>query len=318
MTHYIIRRLLYALLIILLVSFVVFWLARLLPGDPIEMYLSQNTLIDVTPELLAKVRAEKGLDRPVIVQYAIWLSNVIRGDFGISMLHNYDIGKEMSNRIVVTLTLGLTAFIIGAIVGSFLGVISAIRRGSILDNVIAAIANIGITAPTFWIGILLIYFFGLKLGWLPIYGYTLPWKDFGQFIRSSIMPIFVLSLGSTASSARQMRSSTLEVLGEDYVRTAWAKGLRENAVIFRHVLKNSLMPVITLQGAMLRSIIGGAAIVETIFVIPGMGKLMVDAINAQDYPVVQANTLIMTITIVVINMIVDLLYGWVDPRIQYE
>jgi peptide/nickel transport system permease protein len=180
------------------------------------------------------------------------------------------------------------------------------------------IANIGITVPVFLIGILLIYFFGFRLGWFPIYGYTLPWVNFGESVKQSIMPIFVVALGPVASSARQMRSSALEVLGEDYVRTAWAKGLKENTVVFRHVLKNSLMPVVTLQGTLLRSIIGGAVLVETVFTIPGMGKLMVDSFLSRDYPVVQGTVLFMTISVVMINLIIDLLYVWLDPRIQYE
>ena len=317
MLNYIIRRLLHALLIVLIVSFIIFWLVRLLPGDPIEMVLSQNTLINITPELLEEVRAEKGLDRPFLIQYADWLSHVVRGDFGISLLHYFDIGTELGSRIAVTLVLGLTGFIIGVIIGSLLGMISAIRRGAVLDSVIAAVANIGITAPAFWVGILLIYFLGLKLGWLPIYGYTLPWVDFGKSIRQSILPVFVIALNPIASSARQMRSSALEVLSEDYVRTAWAKGLKEKAVIFRHVLKNSLMPVVTLQGTVLRTIIGGSVIVETVFAIPGIGKLLVDSILSQDYPVVQAIVLFMTVAVVIINLAVDLIYGVLDPRIQY-
>jgi peptide/nickel transport system permease protein len=290
----------------------------MLPGDPIEMIVAQNTLADFGPEYYEQLKHEYGLDRPIPLQYINWFGKVLSGDFGRSILHNYDIGKDMASRLTVTLILGLTAFVISFIVGPLLGMISAIRRGKLFDNVVTVIATLGITAPTFWVGILLIFFLGVKLELLPLYGYTLPWKDLGLSIRQSIMPVFVIALGPIASSARQTRSSVIEVLGEDYVRTAWAKGLREKAVIFRHVLKNSLMPVVTLQGTMLRLIVGGSVIVETVFVIPGLGKMMVDAMLSNDYPVIQAATLVMTFVVVISSLIVDLLYGWLDPRIQYE
>ncbi|SHH96851.1 peptide/nickel transport system permease protein [Sporobacter termitidis DSM 10068] len=318
MLSYIVRRLLHAIVIIVLVSFSVFILVRALPGDPIDMLVTQNVMVTLTPEQVEQVRHEKGLDRPVLVQYADWLSKVVQGDFGLSIIHSYDIGKELASRVTVSLLLGLTAFVISLLVGPLLGVISAIRRGKFIDNLVAVLANIGITAPQFWVGILFIFLFGLKLKWLPSYGYTLPWDNFGMSVRQSIMPVVVIALGPIASTARQMRSSVLETLGEDYIRTAWAKGLNEKKVILRHVIKNSLMPVITLQGTMLRLIVGSAVVVETVFVIPGMGKLMVDSMLANDYPVVQAVTLVMTLIVVFSSLIVDLLYGWIDPRIQYE
>jgi peptide/nickel transport system permease protein len=208
--------------------------------------------------------------------------------------------------------------LLGLIIGPLLGIISAVRRGKFIDNLVTVIANIGITVPTFWLGIIMIFFFGLRLKILPLFGYTFPWDNLGMSIKQSIMPIFVLALGPIAFSARQMRASVLEVLGEDYTRTGWAKGLNERKVIWRHVIKNAMMPVITLQGTMLRNVIGGAVVVETVFVVPGMGKFLVDGILSRDYPVVQAVTVVMTIIVVLSNLLVDLLYGWVDPRIQYE
>ena len=160
--------------------------------------------------------------------------------------------------------------------------------------------------------------FSLHLNWLPLYGYTLPWDNFGECVKQSIMPVFVTALGPIATTARQTRSSVLEVLNEDYVRTAWAKGLNEKKVVFKHVLKNSLMPVVTLQGTMLRMVVGGSVVVETLFVIPGMGSMMVDAMLSRDYPVIQAVTVVMTIIVVLSSLIVDLLYAWIDPRIQYD
>jgi peptide/nickel transport system permease protein len=318
MLSYIVRRVLYSILILVLVTVAVFLLIRTLPGDPIEMLVSQNTLLDLSPELYAEIRHQKGLDRPLAIQYLEWAGRTVRGDFGISILHNFDISEALRDRITVTLLLGIAAFLIAFVVGVIFGIICAIRRGKLVDTIITLLANIGITAPSFWIGILLIYLLGIYLKILPIYGYTLPGKDFGLSLRQSIMPIFVMALGPIASTARQTRSSVLEVINEDYVRTAWAKGLNEKKVIIKHVIKNALLPIVTLQGTMLRMIVGGSVVVETVFVIPGMGKMMVDAIQAHDYPVVQAVTVVMTLVVVVSSLVVDLLYGWLDPRIQYS
>jgi peptide/nickel transport system permease protein len=183
---------------------------------------------------------------------------------------------------------------------------------------VTVIANLGITAPPFWLGIILIYIFSLYLKLLPVYGYTSPVVDLWKNLQQSIMPIFVLATFPIASAARQTRSSVIEVMQQDYIRTAWAKGLSERVIMIRHVLKNALMPVVTLQGMLLRNIIGGSVIIETVFVIPGMGKLAVDGMISQDYTVVQGVILVVAVTVVVSNLIVDVLYGWLDPRIQYE
>jgi peptide/nickel transport system permease protein len=315
---YIVRRIILALIIVLLVSFAIFILMRMLPGDPIEMIMSATQLENYTQEQIDAIRHEKGLDKPVLVQYVIWLGQMLRGDFGNSIVRNFNVASEMSTKITVTMIVGLSAFLLGLIIGPLLGIISAVRRGKFIDNLVTVIANIGITVPTFWLGIIMIFFFGLRLKILPLFGYTFPWDNLGVSIKQSIMPIFVLALGPIAFSARQMRASVLEVLGEDYTRTGWAKGLNERKVIWRHVIKNAMMPVITLQGTMLRNVIGGAVVVETVFVVPGMGKFLVDGILSRDYPVVQAVTVVMTIIVVLSNLLVDLLYGWVDPRIQYE
>jgi peptide/nickel transport system permease protein len=258
------------------------------------------------------------MDRPLPVQYLDWLKNAVQGDLGKSILYRYDVLGEIGHRLPITLYLGLVAFVIGCIIGPLLGIISAVRRGKWLDNLVTVIANVGITAPPFWLGIILIYIFSLYLGLLPVYGYTSPFVDLWRNLQQSIMPIFVLATFPIASAARQTRSSVIGVMRQDYVRTAWAKGLSERMVIMRHVLKNALMPVVTLQGMLLRNIIGGSVIVETVFAIPGMGKLVVDGMVSQDYTVVQGVILVVAVTVVVSNLIVDILYGWLDPRIQYE
>jgi peptide/nickel transport system permease protein len=242
----------------------------------------------------------------------------VQGNLGKSILHRYDVLQEIGRRLPITFYLGLLSFMIGCVIGPFLGVVSAVRRGKWQDSLVTVIANLGITAPTFWLGILLIYLFSLYLGLLPVYGYTSPLVDLWKNLRQSIMPIFVLATFPIASAARQTRSSVIEVMRQDYIRTAWAKGLSERVIILRHVLKNALMPVVTLQGMLLRNIIGGSVIVETVFVIPGMGKLVVDGMLSQDYTVVQGVILVVSVTVVLSNLIVDILYGWLDPRIQYE
>jgi peptide/nickel transport system permease protein len=318
MTTYIIRRLLHAALVVVIVSLMVFLLMRLLPGDPILMYVTSGDLQSATKEYIAHLKHELGMDRPLLVQYVDWLFHAVRGDLGKSILHKYDVMEEIGHRLPITLYLGLTAFVIGCIIGPLLGIVSAVRRGKWIDNLVTVLANLGITAPPFWLGALLIYIFGLYLGLLPIYGYTSPFEDFWLSFRQSIMPIFVLATFPIASAARQTRSSVIEVMRQDYVRTAWAKGLSEKVVIMRHVLKNALMPVVTLQGMSLRNIIGGSVLVETVFVVPGMGKLAVDGMLSQDYAVVQGVILVVAVTVVVSSLIVDIIYGWLDPRIQYE
>jgi len=318
MAAYIVRRLLHALVVVLIVSFFVFFAIRQLPGDPILMYVASGDLQSFTKEQVDQIKHELGLDRPVIVQYVDWLAHVIRGDFGKSLLHKYDVLSEIRRRLPITLHIGLLSFAIGFVVGPIFGIISAVRRGKWTDSLVTLMANIGITAPPFWIGIILIYLLGLYLGLLPIYGYTSPLQDFWKSCKQVVMPVLVLATFSIAGSARQMRASVLEVLRQDYIRTAWSKGLTERAVIAKHVLKNALIPVITLQGILLRNIVGGSVIVETVFFIPGMGKLVVDSMLAQDYMVVQGVILVFSIATVLANLIVDIAYGWLDPRIQYE
>jgi peptide/nickel transport system permease protein len=308
----------HAVLVVLIVSLLVFLLMRLLPGDPILMYVASGDLQSISLEEIKHLKHELGMDKPLLVQYFDWLVNAIQGDLGRSILYKYDVLEEIGNRLPITLYLGLLSFAIGCIIGPLLGVVSAVRRGKWLDNFVTVIANLGITAPPFWVGIVLIYVFSLYLGLLPVYGYTSPLQDLGRNLQQSLMPILVLATFPIASAARQTRSSVIEVMRQDYIRTAWAKGLSERVIIIRHVLKNALMPVITLQGMLLRNIIGGSVIVETVFFIPGMGKLVVDGMLSQDYTVVQGVVMVVALTVVISNLIVDILYGWLDPRIQYE
>jgi peptide/nickel transport system permease protein len=308
----------HAALVVLIVSLMVFLLMRLLPGDPILMYVTSGDLQSISKEQIAQIKHELGMDKPLPVQYLDWLKNAVQGNLGKSILYRYDVLQEIGNRLPITLYLGLWSFVIGCLIGPLLGVVSAVRRGKWLDSFVTVIANLGITAPPFWLGAVLIYVFSLYLGLLPVYGYTSPLKNLGVNLKQSIMPVLVLATFPIASAARQTRSSVIEVMRQDYIRTAWAKGLSERVIIIRHVLKNALMPVVTLQGMLLRNIIGGSVVVETVFAIPGMGKLVVDGMISQDYPVVQGVILVVAVVVVISKLVIDVLYGWLDPRIQYE
>ncbi len=212
----------------------------------------------------------------------------------------------------------MVALFISIIIGIPAGVICAVRRGKWIDTVVTVLANIGITVPVFWLGVMLVYLFSLQLHWLPVQGYTSPFQDLGKSVRQLIMPIFCLSIFPIASITRQTRSSMLEVMRQDYIRTAWSKGLKERIIVSKHALKNALIPVVTLLGMSLSHIIGGSVIIETVFNIPGMGRMAVNAVFAHDYPVVQGFIFLIAVLIVTVNLIVDISYGWLDPRIRYS
>jgi len=291
---------------------------RLLPGDPIFMILNRNQVQNITPEDIERIRREAGLDRPMFVQYFDWLGGVFQGDLGQSILTKEPVSKDLAKRIPITIHIGALAFILSALIGIPAGIISAIRRGTWLDTVVTTLANIGITIPIFWLGIMLMWLFAVKLGWLPTSGYTFPFEDFWLNARQLVMPVFCMAIFSIAGNARQARSAMLEVLRQDYIRTAWSKGLTERAVILGHALKNSLIPIVTLAGMGIAGIFGGSVLIEQVFNIPGMGRLAVDSLFQMDYTYVQGITLVMTVIIVLSNLLVDLSYGWLDPRIRYD
>jgi peptide/nickel transport system permease protein len=318
MTAYIIRRIVLALIVLVMVSLMVFLAMRLLPGDPILIRLTKSQTAEYTVEQLELLRHEYGLDKPLYVQYGEWMGGVLRGDLGVSILYGDTVSSQIGGCWTKTLYIGLVSFILGFILGVPAGIICAVRRGGWLDNVVSILANIGITIPVFWLGILLMYLLALELKLLPMMGYTSPFDDFWMSTKQIIMPVICITIGPLAMNARQTRSSMLEVLSQDYVRTAWSKGLKERAIIIRHALKNALIPVVTLTGMGISSIIGGQVLIETVFNISGMGRLMVSAIQGQDYAVVQGITLIIAAVIVVANLIIDISYGWIDPRIRYQ
>jgi len=318
MISFIIRRVVLSIIILIIVSALVFLAMRLLPGDPIRMLLSQSQQTQITPEQIDLMRHQYGLDKPMIVQYFNWLGGVIHGDLGRSILNHVPVAHEILRRLPITLNLGIPAFILGFVLGVPAGIICAVRRGKFLDTLVTTISNIGITIPIFWLGFLLIYIFGLQLKLLPVQGYTSPFEDLWLNIKQVILPIICLAVFPIASTSRQTRSSMLDVIKKDYIRTAWSKGLRERLIILRHALKNSLIPVVTLAGMGLSMIIGGSVIAETVFNIPGMGRLAVQSVFSQDYPYVQGIVLFVALVVLLANLITDIAYSWLDPRIRYS
>ncbi len=314
MLTYLIRRLILAFIVLILVTFIIFLFLKMIPGD-IAVYILGT---DARPEQLEALRHELFLDRPLMVQYKQWLTQAVKGDLGHSIIYREDVTHLIAARLPVTLHLGILSMIITTIFGIGSGTICAIRRGGFLDQVITLFANVGVSIPVFWLGILGIYFFGLELRWLPIHGYTSPFDDFWLSTRKIIMPVFCMAIPGLAFLTRQTRSSILEVVRQDYIRTAWSKGLSERVIIIRHILKNGLIPVITLMGVALGTIIAGSVLVETVFNIPGMGRLIVDATLLHDFVTVQGCSLVIAVTILLANLLVDLTYGWLDPRIRYD
>ena len=317
MTTYIIRRLILAAIVLFLVSVFVFLAMRLLPGDPVLMYISASSIQNVTEEQLNQVRHQFGLDKTLPQQYFDWIIGILHGDLGTSILNRSPVIQEILRRLPITVHLGILAFIVATIIGIPAGVLCAVRRGGWVDSFVTTLANVGITVPVFWLGILLIYIFALYFKWLPVMGYTSPFENFWLSTKQLIMPVFCLAIGPIAGNARQARSSMLEVIHKDYIRTAWSKGLSERVIILKHALKNGLMPVVTLSGMSVGTILGGSVLIEQVFNIPGMGRLAVTSVMNQDYPYVQAITLIMAISIVLSNLLVDISYVWLDPRVHY-
>jgi len=318
MGAYIIRRLIQAVFVLLLLTFIVYGVMQLVPGDPLLMYLGATDIEALSPEALEQARHELGLDKNLVVQYFTWLGDILQGDFGKSFHFKEPVLQLISQRLPITIHLGVFAFIFSSIIGIGLGIIAAVRRGRWADMVATLAANTAITIPIFWLSIILILILGKYLDLLPIAGYTSPFDDFWLSTQKLVMPVICLMIYSMGANARLTRTSMLEVVRQDYVRTAWSKGLRERAIIAKHALKNSLIPVVTVMGLQVRFIFGGAVLIEQVFAIPGMGRLLVDATFGKDYLLVQGSVLVIGIIVVLTNLIVDISYGWLDPRVRYE
>lgn len=308
---FILRRLLMMIPVLLGVTIIVFLIVHLAPGDPAEVVAGPTA----PPEVVENVREQLGLNRPLVVQYLTYLGNVLQGDLGRSLVTRRSVSDEIAKSFLNTVELVLVARVWSILVAIPLGVIAAVKRNTIWDKLSMAIALVGISFPIFFVGLLCILLFSAKLGWLPISGRGGPlWTLEGW--KHIILPAFTLGYFQVAALARVVRSSMLEVLGRDYVRTARAKGLAERAVLYRHALKNALLPAITVIGLQFGFLLGGAVVTETIFSWPGMGRLIVGAINYRDFPMVQGPVLVLAASFVLINLLVDLSYGLVDPRVR--
>lgn len=314
MGAYAVRRLMQTIVVLVLVSLVASSILHIVPGDPVRTMLGH----EATQAEVDAIRHELGLDKPFLVQYARWLANALQGDLGKSIVYRDSISSLIAARLPVTMYLGVLALILTVLAGIPAGVLCAVKRGGALDSLVSFFANLGNATPVFWLGFLGIYLFGLKLGWLPIYGYTSPFDDFVLHLKKVIMPTLLLAVVPLSSVARQTRSSMLEVIRQDYVRTARAKGLRERTVVMGHALKNALIPVMTLLGLQVRFLVSGSILVEQVFNIPGMGGLMISGVLGKDFPVVQGCILLIATVVAVVNLAVDLCYGIVDPRMRYR
>ena len=314
MGRLVLRRLLATVPVLVLVTAGVFTLIHLTPGDPIDVMMAES----VDPTVKANLRRELGLDRPIYLQYLSWMSRLAHGDLGRSIRNREPVIENVSRRIGPSLQLAGLAMAISLVIATPIGVLSASRRNTSVDRFGTSFALFGICMPNFLLALLLIFFFGVKLRWLPISGYTDPFEDPIHGLRSLVLPAVTLGLALAAVITRTLRSSMLEALAEDYVRTARAKGLSEWTVIRGHVLKNALIPVVTVLGLQLGTLIGGAVITEYVFALPGVGRLVVDAVFARDYPLVQGVVLLIAVGFIVSNLLVDVLYGLIDPRIRYR
>jgi len=305
MLKYIVRRIALMIPVVIVMTLIVFSIFYFAPGDPVSRIAGPN----VTPEVYESIRRKYGLDHPFIIQYLRFMKSVIEGDLGISILQERPVIEMIQERLPVTLEIGLLGFLITFLIAIPAGVIAAVKKNTLVDYLCMSGTLLGTAIPTFWLGMLLMYFFAYKLRWFPISGYGT--------LQHLVLPSLAIGLTNAAITARMVRSSMLEVLNQDYVRTARSKGLLEKVVIYRHALKNALIPVITLMGLRLGWIIGGSVALEIIFSIPGIGRLMVDSILARDYPVVQGSMIVLTSSIILANILADILYAIVDPRIRY-
>jgi len=313
MSGYIIKRVLLLIPIVLGVTLIVFLIMHLAPGDPVRLMLGERA----TPETIIKVRHELGLDRPVHIQYFVWFSNIIKGNLGNSITTGRPVLETIVERIPATLELTISSLVLATIVAIFLGSISALHRGGWIDQITRLFALFGISMPYFWFALMLLMIFSFRLGWLPIYGRGGPiWTLNG--LKHAVLPVVVLSLANLALLTRLTRSTMIDILGKDYIKTARGKGLPKRVVVYKHALRNVLIPIVTIIGLRIAYTFGGAVVTETVFAWPGMGRLIVEAIYQRDIPVVQGVTLMFGIVVMLANLFVDLLYAYLDPRITIE
>jgi peptide/nickel transport system permease protein len=300
--------------VLLLVSVLIFSLIHLTPGDPVVAMLGE----EATPQARDALRRQLGLDQPIPVQYAGWLTRALRGDLGRSIRTNQPVAEAIGERLPVTVELAILALAIALSIALPAGVIAATRRGTWADVGSTVTALLGVSMPNFLLAVFLVYVFSLTLRWLPPIGYISPVQDAFGNLKGMIMPAITLGAFAAAATARLTRSTLLEVLGQDYIRTGWAKGLDERTIIRRHAMKNAMIPVVTVIGLQLGNLLGSAIVTETIFALPGIGRLVVDSIYQRDFPLVQGVTLYLALIFLCVNLVVDMIYAYLDPRIRYS
>jgi len=313
MTTYIIKRLVSTLFTLLLLSIGIFLLIRLIPGDPVVAMLGE----DATPQRVADLRAQYGLDQPLIPQFLHWMGNVLTGDFGQSVPTARPVSDLILTRFPVTLVLATFATVLTVVLAVPMGVAAATRRGRLTDKTVLFSSLVGISIPSFFLGIMLLLLFAVKLHWFPTFGFRSFSEDFFGSLKGFVLPAVSLGALYLAIVARMSRASMLEVLSQDYIVTAEAAGLSRLRVRYRHALKNALIPVVTVVGLNFGALLGGSVITEQVFNLPGLGTLLLASIDRRDYPVIQAIVLLISVIYVVINLLVDLLYGLLDPRVRY-
>lgn len=313
MRTYVLQRLLQLVPVVFFLSLIVFSVVRLIPGDPAAMRLGDAA----TPEAVALLRHEMGLDQPIPVQYALWLGNVARGDFGTSWVSKQSVGSLILLKLPATVMLTLAALALGLVVAIPAGILAGSKPQSWLDNISTTFALMGVAMPQFWLGIMLILLVAVQWRWLPPSGYVEPTRDLGQSLLRLILPATTLGLGIAAPLSRFMRSGMLDVMSADFIRVARAKGLSERAVILRHAVRNALLTVVTVFGLQFGALLGGTIIIESVFNWPGIGLMVLTAINQRDYGIVQGVVLFVAMSFVLVNLTVDMLYVYLDPRIRY-
>jgi peptide/nickel transport system permease protein len=313
MGAFIVQRVLATIPVMGVVALFVFLLLHLSPGDPAAVIAGDYA----TPDDIARIRARLGLDQPIYIQFATWLWDILRGDLGISIFTNLPVTTLIAQRIEPTLWLATTTIVFAVLVAVPMGVLAAWKAGTWIDRAVMVFAVLGFSVPVFVIGYVLIYIFALQLGLLPVQGYTSPMVDPLRFTRGIILPTVTLGIVYVALIARMTRASVLEVLTEDYIRTAHAKGVPNRRVLIRHALRNAAVPIVTVIGIGIALLIGGVVVTETVYNIPGLGRLVVDAILKRDYPIIQGLMLMFAFVYVLVNLLIDILYTALDPRIRY-
>lgn len=318
MQAYILKRCLLFIPTLLMATLVAFLLLRVIPGDPALVKLAGDTGdASFTPAELHALRVKLGTDKPLYVQYGEWVWGMARLDFGESMFFETPVVNDLATKLPITLELTVLAMLIATLIAVPLGLISAIKQDTPADYLARVISIGGVALPNFWVGILIVYFLVLWFNWMPPLGYASLWDDPWTNLQQFIFPALALGFYQMAFTARVTRSSMLEVYREDYTRTARGKGLAERVVILRHALKNALLPVVTISGYQFGRLLGGTVVIETIFMIPGMGKLLIDSVFHRDYTEVQAIVMVITVIVLLLNLALDLVYGWLNPRIRY-